>query len=306
MSVRLARWVTTTLLVLAALAVIGTSAATATRANPANLRVTDTMQTTVSLAWDAFGSSDYVVHFWKEGNWERVTLPRTQSSYTRTGLRPNVEYSFWVKSGTSASKLVFAKTKPDLTRPGAPGNLRIDSVSASEISISWDASTDDVGIAEYQVSISPHEGRLLSTGETSAKLIGLAPLTKYTFTVKARDFGYNFSPLSNAVSATTEASTDVTPPSAPTSLRAGDADGCGEVELTWTQSTDDQDPQSAIRYRIFINGVLDPLGSTPIGTGRTITYGVVDGVNTFVLRAVDSAGNVSAPSNSFPITLNIC
>jgi hypothetical protein len=56
--------------------------------------------------------------------------------------------------------------------------------------------------------------------------------------------------------------------------------------------------------KIFINGVQDPLG-TPIGTGRTITYGV-DGDNTFVLRAVDSAGNVSAPSNSFPITLDVC
>jgi hypothetical protein len=152
--------------------------------------------------------------------------------------------------------------------------------------------------------VSPHEGNLLWTGETSVKLVGLAPLTEYTFTVKARDFGYNLSPASNAVSATTEASTDTTPPSAPTNLHVSDNDGCGEVDLTWTQSTDDQDPQSAIRYRIFINGVLDFF--TPIGTGRTITYGIVDGTNTFVLRAVDSAGNVSAPSNSYPIVLNIC
>ena len=95
----------------------------------------------------------------------------------------------------------------------------------------------------------------------------------------------------------------MTPPTAPANLFVSDQ-YCGEVRLTWTQSTDDQDPQSAIRYRIFINGVLDPLG-TPIGVGRTITYGV-DGVNAFVLRAVDSAGNVSAPSNEFPITLDDC
>jgi Fibronectin type III domain len=304
MSVRLARRVTTSLLVLAAFAVIAVSAATAARDKPANLRVTAKTQTTVSLAWNAFGTSDYVVHFWKDGNWVRVTLPRTQTSYTWTGLRPNVEYSFWVKSGNSASNLVIVKTEPDLTPPSAPGNLRIDSVTASEISLAWDASTDDTGIAEYQVSVSPHEGNLLWTGETSVKLVGLAPLTEYTFTVKARDFGYNLSPASNAVSATTEASTDTTPPSAPTNLHVSDNDGCGEVDLTWTQSTDDQDPQSAIRYRIFINGVLDFF--TPIGTGRTITYGIVDGTNTFVLRAVDSAGNVSAPSNSYPIVLNIC
>jgi hypothetical protein len=79
-----------------------------------------------------------------------------------------------------------------------------------------------------------------------------------------------------------------------TSLHVSDADGCGEVGLRWTQSTDDQDPQSAIRYRIFINGAPDPVGIDAIGVGRWVTYGVVDGENTFVLRAIDSAGNVSA------------
>jgi hypothetical protein len=99
---------------------------------------------------------------------------------------------------------------------------------------------------------------------------------------------------------------EVNLPRTPTTLRVSDEDGCGEVELRWTQSTDDQDPQSAIRYRIFINGEPDPVGFDAIGTGRWITYGVVDGTNTFVLRAIDSAGDVSAPSNSYPIELNIC
>jgi hypothetical protein len=57
--------------------VVATSAATAAR-NPANLRVTAKTQTTTSLAWDSLGSSDYVLHFWKDGNWVKVTLPRTQ------------------------------------------------------------------------------------------------------------------------------------------------------------------------------------------------------------------------------------
>jgi hypothetical protein len=293
------------LLVLIALTVVVTSAATAAR-NPANLRVTAKTQTTVSLAWDSFGGSDYVLQFWKDGNWVTVTLPRTQRSYTWTGLLPNVEYFFWIKSGTSAGNSVIVKTNPDTTAPSAPGNLTIGTVTASQISLAWDASTDDTGIREYRVSVSPQQGNLVWTGPTSATLVGLAPSTEYTFTVTAQDFGYNFSPASDAVSATTEASTDTTPPTAPTSLRVSDEDGCGEVELRWTQSTDNQDPQSAIRYRIFINGVPDPVGFDAIGTGRWITYGVVDGENTFVLRAVDSAGNISAPSNTYPIQLNIC
>jgi chitinase len=175
-------------------------------------------------------------------------------------------------------------------------------VTASQIDLAWNASSDDTGIRNYLVTVSPHDGNLAFTGPTSATIVGLAPETTYTFTVKAQDLGYNFSPASAPASATTAASTDVTPPTAPTNLFVSDR-YCGEVRVTWTQSTDDQDPQSAIRYRIFINGVLDPF--TPIGTDRTITYGV-DGSNTFVLRAVDSAGNVSAPSNAFTIVLDDC
>jgi hypothetical protein len=293
------------LLVLIALTVAVTSAATAAQ-NSANLRVSAKTQTTVSLAWDRFGNSDYVLHFWRDGNWVRVTLPRTQRSYTWTGLLPNVQYFFWIKSGNTSGNSVIVTTDRDVSPPSAPGNLRTSTVTASQISLAWDASTDDTGIREYRVSVSPQQGNLIWTGPTSAKLVGLAPSTEYTFTVTAQDLGYNLSPPSNAVSATTTASTDTTPPTAPTGLRVSDEDGCGEVELRWTQSTDDQDPQPAIRYRILINGVPDPVGFDAIGTGRWVTYGVVDGENTFVLRAVDSAGNVSAPSNSFPILLNIC
>jgi hypothetical protein len=81
MSVRLAGRAAASLLVLAACAVIAVSAATAARSK-ANLRVTAKTQMTVSLAWDSFGSQDYVLHFWKDGNWVKVTLPRTQTSYT--------------------------------------------------------------------------------------------------------------------------------------------------------------------------------------------------------------------------------
>jgi chitinase len=62
-----------------------------------------------------------------------------------------------------------------------------------QISLAWDASTDDTGIREYRVSVSPNEGNLVWTGPTSATLVGLAPSTEYTFTVTAQDFGYNLS-----------------------------------------------------------------------------------------------------------------
>lgn len=180
--------------------------------------------------------------------------------------------------------------------------MRVTAGTASQISLAWNASADDTAIRSYLVTVSPHAGNLAFTGPTSATIVGLAAETAYTFSVKAQDLGYNVSPAAASGSATTAASTDVTPPNAPTNLRVND-NYCGEVDVRWTQSTDDQDPPAAIRYRIFINGVLDAF--TPIGTGRTITYGV-DGSNTFVLRAVDSAGNTSGPSNPFTLVLDDC
>ena len=77
------------------------------------------------------------------------------------------------------------------------------------------------------------------------------------------------------------------------------------MRLTWTQSTDDQDPQSAIRHQIIINDVHDPASGTPIGAGVWPTHGV-DGENMFLLQAVESAGIVSAPSDELRITLDDC
>ena len=170
-------------------------------------------------------------------------------------------------------------------------------VTASEVSLSWDASTDNSGIIDlYQVAVSPAAGNVVFTGPTSATVVGLAPQATYTFTVRARDAGWNFSQPSNAASATTEGSTDTTPPTAPTGLQIGHSHSC-EIVVRWTQSTDNKDRQAAIRYELFDNGIFDPNFAFVIGTGRWTSYGF-EGSNTWVLYAIDSAGNRSAPSNS--------
>jgi hypothetical protein len=56
----------------------------------------------------------------------------------------------------------------------------------------------------------------------------LAPATSYTLTVEANDFNGNTT-MSNAVFLMTEATNDVTPPSAPTNVRIVEDQGCAEV-----------------------------------------------------------------------------
>ncbi len=294
--------------VLAALALLPASASAAL--TKPTLRMTAKTTTTISVAWTTSRDAvRYEVNLWQGG--APVSVPKTQTSFTFTGLRPNGQYYVWVVAVDARGNKAFSNqltvvTDADRIAPSTPGNLRVTGVTASKVSLAWDASSDNAGIAEYQLSLSPVQGNTVWTSPTSVDIVGLSPSTTFTIAVRARDFGYNLSPFTAPVSARTLASTDTTPPSAPTDLRVDDADGCGEVGMRWTQSTDDQDPQAAIRYEVLINGAPDPLGQFPVGVGRWITYGVVDGPNTFVLRAIDSAGNASAPSAPYTLNLNIC
>jgi len=133
-------------------------------------------------------------------------------------------------------------------------------------------------------------------GETSVVLRHLTPATSYSYTVQARDASGNTA-TSNAVALTTAPTNDVTPPSPPTNVRIITDQGCGEVWVGWTQSTDDTDPPYVIEYEIYVNGVLSPL---PVGAGidRDFVYATAQGENTFIVKAVDRAGNTSEASNA--------
>ena len=279
---------------------------------PTNLRVTALSHKSVTLAWDPStdnsGSFNYSVN--KDG--QGFTVPGTQTTYTIGWLSPGMTYTFYVTAVDKAlntsgrSNTVTVTTPRDTTPPTAPelsGTVR----GPSQVSLTWTAGTDDLSMfLGYQIFANgaPVTEHVNWYGERNVVLRHLAPATSYTFTIQARDSGGNTA-TSNAVTLTTEATTDVTPPSAPTNVRILEEVGCGEVWLGWTQSTDDTDPQSAIEYEIYVNGVLSPL---PVGGGidRDFVYATAQGDNTFVVKAVDRAGNTSEPSNAFTASLWPC
>jgi hypothetical protein len=93
------------------------------------------------------------------------------------------------------------------------------------------------------------------TGERAVTALRLAAATTYSFTVVAVDPSRNASAPSAAVTATTQPTTDTTGPTAPGNLSAFDF-GC-ETWLFWDESVDDVDPQFAILYEVYVNGVFD-------------------------------------------------
>ncbi|MFJ9808804.1 carbohydrate binding domain-containing protein [Streptomyces sp. NPDC101158] len=91
----------------------------------------------------------------------------------------------------------------DTQAPSAPSSLRSTGRTASSVSLTWGAASDNVGVTGYDV----YQGatKVSTVTGTSATVGGLTASTAYTFTVKARDAAGNVSPASNAVTVTTEA-----------------------------------------------------------------------------------------------------
>ena len=280
---------------------------------PTNLRVTSLSQTSITLAWDPStdrsGTITYSVY--KDG--QPFTVPQGQTTYTIDWLSPGRTYSFYVTASDSAlnqsarSNTVTVTTPADTTSPTAPqlsGTVR----GPSQVSLTWTPSTDDITWWSLGYRIFANGAAVTEHvnwwAERTVVLRHLMPATSYAFTVEANDFNGNTA-MSNAVALTTEATSDVTPPSAPTNVRIVRDQGCGEVWLGWTQSTDDTDPQFAIEYEIYVNGVLSPL---PVAAGidEDFVYATAHGDNTFTVKAVDQAGNTSEASNAFTAFLWPC
>ena len=270
---------------------------------PTNLRVTSLGQTSVTLAWDPStdnsGSFSYSVN--KDG--QGFTVPQTRTSFTIDWLSAGRTYTFYVTAvdgslNTSGrSNTVTVTTLPDTAAPPAPvlsGQVR----GPSQVRLTWNRVADDTSeFVTYRVfangtRVTEH---LNWYGETDVVLRHLAPSTTYTFTVKALDASSNAS-TSNPVTLTTEASSDVTPPSVPTNVRIVGSNGCPEFWVGSTQSSDDTDPQSLIEYEIYVNGVLSPL-AVSAGVDNDFVYATASGANTFTVKAVDQAGNTSQASN---------
>ncbi|MFC5471515.1 glycosyl hydrolase [Cohnella suwonensis] len=94
----------------------------------------------------------------------------------------------------------------DTQAPTAPTNLTSPAKTATSISLSWTASTDNVGVTGYDVYNGSIKVNTANIAGTSYSVTGLSPSTAYTFTVKAKDAAANVSAASNAVTVTTDAS----------------------------------------------------------------------------------------------------
>nr|WP_232055807.1 lytic polysaccharide monooxygenase [Paenibacillus alvei] len=184
----------------------------------------------------------------------------------------------------------------DPTPPTAPSNLAVSNVMAYTAKLSWNASTDNVGVTGYNIyKDSTLAGSTNGTTLTYA-LTGLTPNTTYSYTVRAVDAAGNESASSTAVSFKTSApQPDTELPTAPSQLTASNITATS-VKLSWTASTDNL---GVAGYRVY-NG--STLVATTNGETYTVTGLTANTAYTFTVIAYDAAGNVSPSSNAVSVT----
>jgi hypothetical protein len=131
------------------------------------------------------------------------------TSFHDSGLEPSVSYDYKIRAITETARSRYApsdvvktnlviKTLADYDAPSAPQNLAVVSNTVSSISLSWTKSTDNTGIRQYHIAYGPNT-IATGTNANTFTLSGLPINVAFNITVKAEDFGGNFSPVSNAV-----------------------------------------------------------------------------------------------------------
>ncbi len=122
-------------------------------------------------------------------------IARNNASYIYQGNRnPYIDHPEYVGE-------VWGTPTADTQAPTAPTNLATNNPTSNTISLSWTASTDNIGVAGYDIY---KDGAFYTTVTgTTATVSGLNPSTTYNFYVIAKDAVGNSSTASNTAQGTT-------------------------------------------------------------------------------------------------------
>ena len=119
--------------------------------------------------------------------------------------------NYFFPTGTSTfdtGAITAGAPQVDAQAPTAPAGLTSPSKTSSSVSLSWTASTDNVGVTGYAVYRNGTQvGTPTATSYTDS---GLSAGVNYSYTVKARDAAGNLSAASSPLSVTTSAGNSIT------------------------------------------------------------------------------------------------
>lgn len=189
---------------------------------PGNLTVTGTTASTITLSWtasqDQGGSGLAGYRIFRDGGIVPIGTT-TGLTFTDTGRAPNTSYSYTVVAFDNATPpnesnpagpvtgTTTGAPPPDTTPPSVPQNLTVTGTTATTVTLSWQASTDNAGgsgVAGYRIYRDGAGPVGTVTGLTFTDT-GRTPSTAYSYRVSAFDNASNESAQSASVVANTQA-----------------------------------------------------------------------------------------------------
>jgi concanavalin A-like lectin/glucanase superfamily protein/galactose oxidase-like protein/Kelch motif protein len=221
-----------------------------------------------------------------------------------SNLAPPGYYMMFLVNGTGvpsvAAWLRLPASWEDGQAPTVPANL-VASVSTGRVDLAWGASSDNIGVAGYDVFRSTTSGfspgdsnRIARTTATSYSDEGMNSGTYY-YLVRASDAAGNYSLSSNQVSASVVV--DTTPPGATPAI-AVVSSGPGQIGLGWSAATDDV---GVADYRVerCVGSSCSGFAQVATTTGTAFDdLGLTAGTTyRYRVRAEDARGNIGAYSS---------
>jgi chitinase len=167
--------------------------------------------------------------------------------------------------------------------------------SPVRVSLTWSASTDNVGVAGYRVD---RGGVQIGTTTTASYVDStVSGSTSYTYVVRAYDAAGNLSAASDARTVTTPPASDTAPPTVPEYLRVTQVTKTS-ITVAWSPSSDNV---GVTRYGAYRNGVFKGTVTTLGVQHIYLTCGTSYSLG---VDARDAAGNRSAQATITARTAN--
>jgi PKD repeat protein len=300
---------------------------------PSSLTASASGSSTINLNWtaatDNVGVTGYRIERCSGAGCTAFTqvATATGTTYSNTGLTASTSYSYRVRAVDAAGNLgayspvasAATTAAVDTTAPSAPAGLTANTTGSSSVSLSWTASTDNVGVVGYRVERCQSAGctsfaQIAAPTTTTFGESGLAGSTSYSYRVRAVDAAGNLSAYSAVASATTAAP----PVAAPTAnFTATPVSGTAPLTVNFTSTSsgtidtyawdfgDGTTSTAANPSKVYstagtftvILTVTGPGGSNTMTRGNLITVSTAP-----TLAAGSLSGTLSSGTGTFDLT----
>lgn len=201
---------------------------------------------------------------------------------------PRLATRIW--GGPEAEDIWGIYTNNDTEAPTVPMNLVTSNITTFSIDLSWDASTDNVGVSSYEIYVDGNLENEVSV--TNYTITGLASNTTYSLTVLAKDLAENESAQSTPAVETTLEDTEA--PTVPMNVVISNETDVS-FKITWEASTDNT---AVTGYDVYLDGNYNATTSNTTYTPNGLTASTTYAVTVLAKDAVNNESALSTPVNA--------